>query len=179
MVERCAVLLTGALVLAGCHVDPEILTLNDICFPAYGYNVEGESAQCYVTFDAEMADGAADGMVAARLGPNGGELHVLLGAFLATRELNWSLDVLVESTSDTGSLLIRSVTWGSCGSECPPEPGNVEVDVADELTWAQVVDDAVGSSSSQIPNTAEVVFAGADIDIFAFRTPGSNTSNNY
>jgi hypothetical protein len=155
--------------VGGCGVDPSVITLSEVC--DRGYAASGSGPACYVRFDADIDSGVTEGVKAAHLGPQGGELHIVLNRLQAATAPTWNLDVLAASTEAEGSVLIRAITWGSCGGSCPPEPSNVEVTLSDSFDWAQVVVKQAGADTPP-PDSAELVFSGANIDIVALRTPG-------
>jgi hypothetical protein len=173
---RALVVAVTVPLIGACGGDPSVITLSEVC--GSGYSSSANSAACYVRFDADIDSGVADGVLAAHLGPQGGELHIALNRLYAATEPTWNLDVLAASTVSEGSVLIRAITWGSCGGGCPPEPNNVEVTLSDGFDWAQVVVKQEGADTT-VPDSAELVFSGANIDIVALRTPGYDNHYYY
>jgi len=109
-----------------------------------------------------------------RLGPGTGALTIRLDGLAAVQSPFWSLEVLAASNRPEGSTIFRTLTWGSCGANCPPDPGDVQAPLSQDFAWVNVLENEQGVTfvvSTDIPNDAVVTFRGADIDILDIRTP--------
>jgi len=156
--------------LLGCGSEAQVLLLDRICNP--DVPLATSQPNCTVAGDADLTTGVTGDTTAVRFGPSTGELYVRLGAIQAASQAVWSLDVLAASSRSEGSTLYRSLSWGTCGSDCPSDPDDVEAPLSDEFQWAAMVTDLAGSFSAPSTLDAFLVLRGADIDIIDLRTPG-------
>jgi hypothetical protein len=168
--------------LCACGADGRPMLLDQVC---RGSSLNGSGTpNCTLGGDAEYVSGITADSRAVRLGPSGqGSLSILISALGAASQPNWSVEVLVAAGRPEGSILYRSMTWGSCPQSCPADLGDVEAALDQDFQWARVITDAKGQTTSTpmpgfpptvaaIPDDAVITLRGADIDIVDLRTPG-------
>ncbi|MBW2454591.1 MAG: hypothetical protein JRI68_08775 [Deltaproteobacteria bacterium] len=177
--ERCGALLLGlaATWLMGCGTQGQVLLLDQICNP------EGPLVApvppCSVSGDAELTTGVSGDTTAVHFGSGTGELRILLSAVQAASQPRWSLDVLAASSRSEGSTLYRSISWGTCVSDCPSDPEDVEAPLSGDFQWAAMVTEVTGSFNVQTSSDAMLTLRGTDIDIIDVRTPGYDSYYYY
>lgn len=182
MVEpRLLVFVSVAIASVGCADDQQAFMLENLCrsqAPIAGPS--GSSLPtCRLAGDAAFTSGISSDAIAVKLGPGGGRLEIALNAIPAVHQASWSFEALVASRRPEGSVLGRpEIDWGSCGVACPGVIEGVEVDLTDEVRWASLVENRLGTGTpttvaiSPIPPDAVIILRGADIDILDVRTPG-------
>ncbi|RLB46264.1 MAG: hypothetical protein DRI90_27520, partial [Deltaproteobacteria bacterium] len=155
----------------------QVFLLDEICSPEtaamYGPGV------CTVSGDAELTTGLSSDTTAVHFGPKSGELRIQLYAIRAASQPRWSLDALAAASRSEGSTLYRSISWGSCGTDCPSDPEDVQAPLSQDFQWAAVVDDLQGSSYVLSQIDALLTLRGADIDLIDIRLPGYDNSYLY
>ncbi len=181
---RVAAVATLALATAACAAEDSTFLLNSLCGRASGVGGAGQAPQCQITGDAARVTGVSEDTFGIRFGPSGtGEVRIRLSAIPAASTAQWSLLALAASTRPEGSTLFRTLTWGSCGATCPPDPADIEAPVEEGYTLIRVVNDSEGAGAGRdmgtvgiVPEDAVVVFRGADIDLADLTTPDFDAS---
>ncbi len=156
--------------LVGCGSESQVLLLDRICNP--DGPMVSSVPPCSVSGDAALTTGVTGDTTAVHFGSNTGELRILLAAIQAANQSRWSLDVLASSSRSEGSTLYRSLSWGTCGSDCPSDPVDAEAPLGEDFEWAAMVDEVQGSFSAQTSSDAMITLRGAALDIIDLRTPG-------
>lgn len=103
----------------------------------------------------------ADGTLTIRMQPLVQEL-ALYGA------TNLEIDVLAAAT-DGSATLSSSLTWGSCGNDCPPPSSPQQHALTEDYAWITV---ALGGAVplTTIPTDATLTISGTGVDIADLRT---------
>ncbi|MSP24560.1 MAG: hypothetical protein EXR75_05225 [Myxococcales bacterium] len=146
--------------------------LNQICGSVTTNFDKNESySPCTVSGDASEVSGATADSVAYRFGPKTGALHIRLSALPIADEPTWTAEVLAVASRPEGSTLFRELTWGSCGAECPTDPGDASAPVTTDLGWAQLIDGVAGPGRNftAIPEDAILTLRGANINLYDLR----------
>jgi hypothetical protein len=175
--RRVALVTALGALLTGCCASGRPMLLDQIC---RGRTSTG-GPNCVLGGDAAYISGITTDTRAVRLGSSGkGTLSFPINALGAATQPQWSLQVLSAAVRPEGSTLYSSMTWGSCGTACPADVGDVEADLNQDFQWAQVVSGATGvpttitpaGTPTLIPDDAVITLRGTDLDIVDLRTPG-------
>jgi hypothetical protein len=170
--------------LLGCDAEEQTLLLDTICRGTFSPTTGLPATACTTTGDVELVTGVSDDVTGVHFGSSGrGELRLRINAIAAANQGTWSFEVLAAASRPESTSLFRTLTWGSCGATCPADPPDIEAEVTEDFAWLHVVDDSPGSNFSQsfvpVPDDAQLVFRGADIDLVDVRTPGFDPSQPF
>jgi hypothetical protein len=176
--STCRIALLCCPMLLGCDTEGQPMLLDQVCSqPSYD---GGPGPACVVSGDAEITSGITPDATAVRLGTNGGVLRIRTNALQGLNGATFSLDVLAAANPlrAEGNVLFRTLTWGSCGTQCPPEPSDSEASLSEDYAWAEMVKD-LASAQGVAPDDAVIELRGADIDILDLRLPGLDPDSYY
>ena len=176
MADRKRFFYLGVMLLAGgtslgCD-DTTSMLLDNVCNQTVSMQTGLSSPGCRLEGDAQVTTGISDDSIAVILGPGGGTLSIRINAIPASGQPTWSLDVLASSTRPEANTLGRTLTWGSCGAACPPDPADAEAPLQEGFQWITIIDSELGSNLALPPDDASVILRGRDMEILDIRTPG-------
>jgi hypothetical protein len=130
--------------------------------------LEGGPA-CEATGASAFGDGITADSRGFRL-ENKGAAIIHLDAVEGLRsDGDYDIEILAGADAAGGAELRTSLTWGTCGSDCPQDPPTFTVQIPREPTWVSVELSQPEIGGATVPYDAVLMLEGAGIDIVDLR----------
>jgi hypothetical protein len=124
---------------------------------------------CEATGSATFGEGITADSSGFRLGNKGAALVHLAAVEGLRFDGDYDIEILTAADAIDGSEMKSTLSWGTCGSDCPQDPSTFTVQIPHEPTWVKVELNQPPIGSAEVPYDAALMLEGAGIDIVDLR----------